>query len=71
MITQEQGTIATISAAANIFAGGEKQFCKFGIMNSKKLNMAARELMGRIGVSEIPLESTTGLLSFEDRKLEA
>jgi ribose transport system ATP-binding protein len=69
MIVQEQGTIATISAAANIFAGREKQFCKFGIMNSKKLNLAAEELMRRIGATGIPIESIAGLLSFEDRKL--
>ncbi|MDR2303939.1 MAG: sugar ABC transporter ATP-binding protein [Treponema sp.] len=69
MIVQEQGTIATITAAANIFAGREKQFCKFGLLNSKALNTEAQKLMEKIGVTDIPMETVVRFLSFEERKL--
>lgn len=69
MIVQEQGTIATISAAANIFAGRESQYCKLGLLNRKKLNAAASELLNRAGASSITPTSVAGSLSLEDRKL--
>jgi ribose transport system ATP-binding protein len=69
MIVQEQGTIATISVGANIFAGREKQFEKFGYLNSKKLNAEAKKLLNRIGVNHINPSTLTGSLSLEDRKL--
>ena len=37
MIVQEQGTIDTVSVAANICAGREDQYCRFGILDSKRL----------------------------------
>lgn len=69
MIIQEQGTIATISAGANIFAGREKKFCKNGILNSKELNKEAKELLVRVGASHIDPETVVSKLSLEDRKL--
>lgn len=69
MIVQEQGTIPTISAGANIFAGREKQFVKYGFLNSKKLNKEAKKLLLRIGVDHIEPETLAAALSLEDRKL--
>lgn len=69
IIVQEQGTIATISAAANIFAGREKQFCKMGLLNSAKLTEEAQKLLEGIGVNDIDAKSKIAALSFEDRKL--
>jgi ribose transport system ATP-binding protein len=69
MIVQEQGTIATISAAANIFAGRESQFCRLGVLNQRELNRAAATLLARAGASSIPPEAIAGMLSLESRKL--
>ncbi len=69
MIVQEQGTIGTVSVAANIFAGRESQFCKLGILNSKKLTDEAQKLLDKVGVSDIKADSMIAGLSFEDRKL--
>ena len=69
MIVQEQGTIDTVSVAANIFAGREGQYCKLGILNSRKLAADAQALLEKIGVTDIPASAIAGSLSFEDRKL--
>ncbi len=69
MIVQEQGTINTISVAANIFAGREDQYCRFGLLNSRKLSADAAALLKKIGVTDIAPDAMTGTLSFEDRKL--
>ena len=69
MIVQEQGTISTVSVAANIFAGRESQFCKLGILNSKKLSAEAQKLLDKVGVSDIKADAPVAGLSFEDRKL--
>lgn len=69
MIVQEQGTIDTVSVAANIFAGREGQYCKLGILNSRKLATDAQALLEKIGVTDIPASAIAGTLSFEDRKL--
>lgn len=69
MIVQEQGTIDTVSVAANIYAGREGQYCKLGILDSKRLTRDAQELLKKIGVTDIPATAMTGTLSFEERKL--
>lgn len=69
MIVQEQGTIDTVSVAANICAGRESQYCKFGFLDSKRLTKDAADLLARIGVNDIPATILAGALSFEDRKL--
>ena len=69
MIVQEQGTIDTVSVAANIYAGREGQYCKLGILDSKRLTKDAQELLARIGVTDISASAPTASLSFEERKL--
>jgi ribose transport system ATP-binding protein len=69
MIVQEQGTIGSVTVAANIFAGREKIFCKYGFLNRKKLNNQAQILLQNIGVDDIDARSITEALSFEDRKM--
>lgn len=60
MIVQEQGTIDTVSVAANIFAGREEQFCKYGLLDSKGLTKAAQELLEKVGIGDIRAEQITG-----------
>lgn len=69
MIVQEQGTIDTISVAANIFAGRESLYTRFRILDENKLNADAQTLLERVGVSDISATSHTASLSFEERKM--
>jgi len=69
MIVQEQGTINTISVAANIFAGREDDYVSWGIINSKKINHDAQELLNNLDLGYIKAEMIVSTLSFEDRKL--
>lgn len=69
MIVQEQGTIDTISVAANICAGRENQYCRFGILNNKRLTQDAQKLLEEVVGTDISPNALAGTLSFEDRKL--
>ncbi|MGI6333358.1 MAG: sugar ABC transporter ATP-binding protein [Saccharofermentanales bacterium] len=69
MIVQEMATINKISVAANLFSGQEMQFGRFGLINQRRMNTAAKEALLRIGVDWIEPESDIDTISFEDRKL--
>ena len=69
MLLQEQGTFDTITVAANIFAGKEKQFESHGLLNLKELFSRARTALDRIGADHINEKANTATLTFEDRKL--
>lgn len=69
MITQEMGTLSGIRVADNIFLGKEEFFARRGIVNRKKMYEAAREALGKIGISDIDPEAPIAKYSLEDRKL--
>lgn len=69
MIVQEQGTIDTVSVAANICAGREDQYCRMGILDSKRLTRDAQQLLEEVVGTSISPNVLAGTLSFEDRKL--
>ena len=69
MILQEANTIPGITVAQNIFAGREKDFSKFGIVNMKKMNEAAAALLDKFGIKHIHAADPIHDYNFEDRKL--
>ena len=69
MILQEANTIPGITVAQNIFAGREKDFSKFGIVNMKKMNEAAAALLDKFGIKHIHAADPINYYNFEDRKL--
>ena len=69
MVVQEQGTLDNISVAANIFAGKEDEFSKYGFMNIKKMNETAKKQLENIGIGNIDPSQLVNYLSFEERKL--
>jgi ribose transport system ATP-binding protein len=69
MVVQEQGTLNGISVAANIFAGKEQLFSKFGILDTARMYRETKKLLDSIGVSHIAPDVPVDRLSFEDRKL--
>ena len=69
MIVQEMGTIGGITVAANVFAGQENLFSKFGIENKKEMTRAAQEALDKIGASDIRADRSIDEESFENRKI--
>ena len=69
MIVQESGTIPGVTVAENIFLGELDGFTKLGIVNRKKLNEAANEVLRNIGVTDVTGDMPMGLLDFQARKL--
>ncbi|MCC8045914.1 MAG: sugar ABC transporter ATP-binding protein [Clostridiales bacterium] len=69
MILQEANTIPGVTVAQNIFAGHEKEFSKFGIINMRKMYAAADKLLQDFGISHIRAADMINKYNFEDRKL--
>lgn len=69
MILQESNTIRGATVAENLFAGRENLFAKFGIINRKKMNASANEMLDKFGIGHIRGEMFINSLTFEDRKL--
>jgi len=69
MIVQEMGTIPGIGIADNIFIGKENRFMKGGLVNRRKMTLAAKEVLHGIGVTDIDPGNNIDELNFEDRKL--
>ena len=69
LIVQEQGTFTETTAAENIYSGDEKQFCKFGVLNTKMMMNNARVLLKSLNISDIEPNTVCSKLSFENRKL--
>ena len=69
MILQEANTVAGCTVAENIFAGRLSEFGKFGVINMKKLNAAAQELLDSFGLGRIKASDQIANYTFEDRKL--
>ena len=69
LVVQEIGTIGPISVAANIFLNKENQFANRGLLNFRKMNAAAREILDQIGGEHIDPSAITEGLNLEDRKL--
>lgn len=69
MILQEANTISNCTVAENLFAGQEDRFATMGLVNSKKMNRAADELLGKFGLSRMKGKDSINIYGFEDRKL--
>lgn len=69
MVLQEANTIPNCTVAENIFAGRFDEFSRFGIVNMKKLNKAAQEILDSFGISHIKAADNINRYGFEDRKL--
>ena len=50
MVFQEQSLLLNLTVAENIYLGQESQFLRFGLVNWKAMNAAARRQLGKIGI---------------------
>ncbi len=69
MILQEANTIPGVTVAENLFAGREKEFSKFGIINMRKMYRAADEILAKFHIKTFSGSTKIDALSFETRKL--
>jgi ribose transport system ATP-binding protein len=69
MIVQEKGTVSGITIAQNIFLGSENQFKKYGFINKKAMNQAARKVLENIGIDDVDPNQVIDVLDMQDQKL--
>lgn len=69
MILQEKATFDNLSVSQNIFVGDEKRFTKNGILNVKKMNSEAQNILASIGVTTLDVTKKISNCSFEEGKL--
>lgn len=69
MVLQEANTVLNCTVAENIFAGRFDEFSRFGIINMKKVNEKAQEMLDAFGINHIKASDSINKYGFEDRKL--
>lgn len=69
MVLQEANTIPGCTVAENIFAGRFNEFSRFGLVNEKKMNQAAQDMLDHFGIRHIHAADSIDKYGFEDRKL--
>ncbi|HUG60757.1 MAG TPA: sugar ABC transporter ATP-binding protein [Methylomirabilota bacterium] len=68
MVFQEQSVLPTLSVAENIFLGREVEFLRFGFIDKRRMNAAARELLRKVHLDIDPATSAS-TLSFAERQM--
>lgn len=69
MILQEMNTIPGISVAANIYAGQEQRFARWGFVDQRAMIKAADEVLHSVGITHIHAADNIEQYNYEDRKL--
>lgn len=69
MVLQEANTIPNCTVAENIFAGRFNEFTKFGLLDMKRVNREAQQMLDSFGISHIKATDNINKYGFEDRKL--
>ena len=69
MILQEKATFDNLSVAQNIFVGDEKRFEKLGILDIKRMNQEAENILESIGITGLDVKKKIAVCSFEEGKL--
>jgi len=68
MVFQEQSVIPTLSVAENIFLGRENEFIKFGLLNKRAMNAAARLELAKVHLVVDPSVKCSSL-GFAERQM--
>jgi ribose transport system ATP-binding protein len=68
MVFQEQSLLPNISVAENVFLGREDEFVRFGLMDWKAMNEAARRHLGNVMLAVDP-SVTLSRLTFAERQM--
>ena len=68
MVFQEQSLVLNLTVAENIYLGSEGRFTRFGIVNWRAMNAAARRQLAKIGI-DIDVSARTSELTFAARQM--
>ena len=68
MVFQEQSLVLNLTVAENIYLGEEDRFTRFGIVNWRAMNAAARRQLAKIGI-DIDVTARTSELTFAARQM--
>lgn len=68
-VVQELGLIDDFDGSMNMFLGNFEQFMKFGIINTRKMQRAAKEELKKWNFRDVPLNKKASNLSIEKRKI--
>ncbi len=68
MVFQEQSLITNLTIMENIFLGFEDEFVKYGVMNWKAMNAAAKKQLAKVELDLDP-KTITSEISFAQRQL--
>ena len=68
MVFQEQSLVLNLTVAENIYLGQEDGFTRFGIVNWRAMNEAARRQLGKIGI-DIDVTQRISELTFAARQM--
>ena len=68
MIVQEKDTIDGLTIAENIFLGEEASFGKAGFVNAARMQQAAKQVLEKVGLTELNPTASINSLNFEMRK---
>ncbi len=69
MIVQEQGTVSGRTIAENIFLGQEKRFSRFGLVNKRRMNQAAKAVLAEIDLNDTQPDTLIDDLDIQNKKL--
>ena len=68
MVFQEQSVLPTLTIAENIFLGREQEFLRFGLIDKKRMNEAARQELAKVHLTLDPATRTADL-TFAQRQM--
>ncbi len=68
MVYQEQSVLRTLSVAENVFLGREAEFTRFGVLNKRAMNAAARVELAKVRLDVDPATLCEDL-SFAERQM--
>lgn len=68
MVFQEQSVLATLTIAENIFLGREEEFLRFGLIDKRRMNEAARVELAKVRLDIDPATRTADL-TFAERQM--
>ncbi len=68
MVFQEQSVLPTLSVAENIFLGREQEFIRFGLIDKKRMNEAAKAELAKVHLDIDPAKRTADL-TFGERQM--
>ncbi|MGI9434780.1 MAG: sugar ABC transporter ATP-binding protein [Geminicoccaceae bacterium] len=68
MVFQEQSMLPTLTVAENIFLGREREFVRFGLIDKRRMNQAARDELAKVQIDIDPSRRTADL-NFAERQM--